>query len=254
MDTPQCGKCFGRTVLSLALGSLLLLSSFVSRAEPPAPVTQESIPPPPEPAAPPYAAATSSDRGLSFGVRTGWSFPIGALQKNDSMRSNFTGMVPIWLDAGYRASKHLYLGAYFQLGPLFVSDDVCRNLSCSGSDLRFGINAHWHFKWIIDGGAWAGRFDPWIGIGTGYESATARLSTPAGARSSETDYGFEYGNIQLGGDYQADQWRLGPFASLSVAQYARLSRDEPTGSPSYDIEHPTAHLWLSFGLRFQYDL
>jgi hypothetical protein len=246
----------GRRFFSLCFACSLLVAPLRSGANPPEQAPGESDPPAsPEPSAPPAPAAPSSDQGVSFGLRAGWSIPIGALEKNDSMRSNFSGMVPLWLDAGYRLSKHLYLGAYVQWGPVFVSDQVCRgNLSCSASDLRFGINAHWHFKWVIAGGSWAGRFDPWIGIGSGYESATVYLSTPLGARSSETKYGFEYGNFQLGADYQGSEWRLGAFASLSVAEYARLSRDEPNGSSAYAIEHPTAHLWLSFGVRFQYDL
>jgi hypothetical protein len=238
----------------LCFATSLLAASLPCAAEPPAQAPDNPLPQSQSAPLEPAPAAPSVDQGLSFGLRTGWSIPIGSLEKNDSMRSNFTGMVPFWLDGGYRLSKHLYLGAYFQLGPVFVNDDVCRNLSCSAYDLRFGINAHWHFKWSIAGGTWAGRFDPWLGIGSGYEGATVRLSTPLGARSSETRYGFEYGNIQLGGDYQGSEWRLGAFASLSAAQYARLSRDQPDGSSAYSIEHPTAHLWLTFGVRFQYDL
>jgi hypothetical protein len=243
-----------RPIFSLCFVCPLLLAASRAGADE-APASGDPVPPvASEPSdVPPAAVAT--ERGVSVGVRTGWSLPIGALEKGDSMRSNFTGMVPIWLDAGYRLSKHLYLGAYFQWGPVFVADEVCpRNLSCSASDLRFGINAHWHFKWIIAGGAWAGRFDPWVGLGAGYEGVTVHLSTPQGARSSETDYGFEYGNFQLGGDYLGGAWRLGLFASLSAAQYTRRSFVEPSPSSVYDIEHPTAHLWLGFGVRFQYDL
>jgi hypothetical protein len=171
------------------------------------------------------------------------------------MRSNFDDMVPLWFDAGYRLSEQVYLGAYFQWAPIFVADEACsKNLSCSATDLRFGIDVHWHFKWIIGKGQWAGRFDPWVGLGTGHESAMFDLSTTSGSRSQETNHGFEYGNLQLGGDYVVGPWHVGAFGSVALAEFIRRGHTVPTGSEGYTIPDPAVHFWFIFGLRGQYDL
>src|SRR5204863_609873 len=54
----------------------------------------------------------ASQRGLSLGLRTGWAFPMGALEKADRQSSNFSGMLPVWFDAGYRWSEQFYAGGY----------------------------------------------------------------------------------------------------------------------------------------------
>jgi hypothetical protein len=164
-------------------------------------------------------------------------------------------MLPVWLDAGYRLSRQFYVGAYFQLAPAFVASDVCpKNLSCSAYDVRAGANVHWHFKWAIGGGAWAGAFDPWVGIGTGYENASIHLATQWGARSQQSYSAFEYGNLQLGADYAGGPLHLGGFFALSLAEFLGLTQNNPSGSDSFAIPEPALHLWFILGLRGQYDL
>ncbi len=112
----------------------------------------------------------------------------------------------------------------------------------------------WHFKWAIAGGTWAGRFDPWVGLGTGFESAIVHLETQAGARSHQSYNGLEYGNLQLGADYVAAPMHLGAFAGLSLAEFLGTTQTNPTGSHGYEIPDPALHLWFSLGVRGQYDL
>src|SRR5439155_1948159 len=169
---------------------------------PAAPIPAAEIPPPTSasPIAPPPPCAPSPsprERGFFFGVRVAYAFPKGSLTKSDALAGNVSAMVPLWLDAGYRANRQFDLGAYFQWAPAFVADQVCsKDLSCSAYDVRIGIDARWHFKWILGEGRWAGPFDPWVGVGTGYESAVTHVSTVWGATSHENDEGFEYGNLQ----------------------------------------------------------
>jgi hypothetical protein len=180
---------------------------------------------------------------------------MGAFEKGDPQSSNFTGMLPVWFDAGYRWSTQFYTGAYFQWAPLFVSGEVCpKNLHCSADDLRFGINVHWHFKELIQNGRWGGAFDPWVGLGSGYESALVHLETTLGAKSQETNHGFEYANLQVGGDYAAGPTHLGAFASLALAEYVRRAHTTAVDTRGFAIPDPAVHLWLFLGLRGQYDL
>jgi len=229
----------------------MLLWASSAWAEPPA-VAVEKVPEPSSVA----PAEVPARRGFSLGARSGWALPYGSLVKGDSMGSNFDGMVPVWFDAGYRWNEQFYVGGYFQWGFALVSDEVCARplLSCTATDLRVGLNVHWHFKWLVQHGAWAGAFDPWIGLGTGYESTVIRLSS-SGANSHETDGGLEFGNLQLGGDYTVlPTWRIGAFTSLAIAEYTNRTIGTPAGSASFSLSHPAVHLWLTVGLRVQYDL
>jgi hypothetical protein len=164
-------------------------------------------------------------------------------------------MLPIWLDAGYRLSRHFYAGAYFQVAPAFVASEVCpKNLSCSAYDIRAGANLHWHIKWAFANGAWAGAFDPWLGIGTGYEGAYIHLETQFGARSQESYKAFEYANLQFGLDYAPGPLHLGGFFATSLAQFLSVTQTNPISSDSFAIPDPALHLWFILGLRGQYDL
>jgi hypothetical protein len=177
------------------------------------------------------------------------------VQADDNLGSNFTGILPIWFDAGYRIIPELYLGGYFQWGVGFVSTDVCVAplTSCSGDDVRFGLNLHWHVKSALGAGAWSQHFDPWIGVGTGYEIATITLER--GEDKSHVTYrGFEFGSLQLGGDYLGlGSMRLGGFASISLGQFNRTTVSVPTGANAFAVPDPAVHSWLLLGLRGQYD-
>jgi hypothetical protein len=189
------------------------------------------------------------------GLRVAYGFPLGSVSRKDTLSSNLTGMLPVWLDAGYRVSRQFYVGAYFQWAPAFVADDLCpKNLSCTGYDLRAGANVHWHFKWLVRDGSWAGAFDPWVGLGTGYEGALLHFETLAGARSKETFHAFEYANLQVGADYFGAPWHVGAFFGLSLAEYLSVTQTNPNGSTTFAIPDPALHLWLSLGLKGQYDL
>jgi hypothetical protein len=204
----------------------------------------------------PEPAPTAADHGFSLGARVGWAFPIGSISAGDTLSSNFSGMLPVVVDAGYRVGRQVYLGGSFQWAAVFVSSDVCpRNLTCSGNDLKVGVNVLWHFKSLMNGGGWAGRFDPWVGLGIGYEWTITHLETLAGDKASETNHGIEYANLQLGTDYEVSgALRVGPFSSLSIAEYLWQRHNEATGSTSFTLPDRTLHFWLTVGIRGQYDL
>jgi len=71
------------------------------------------------------------------------------------------GKIPIWLDAGWRFNPSMHLGAYIEHGPTFVKDCPAGS-SRSASDVRLGVNFLYH---LVPGAP----FDPWAGIGVGYE-------------------------------------------------------------------------------------
>jgi hypothetical protein len=246
---------------SLSAAIALVPVRAVADAQQAAPAPPPAVPsaPAPESAAASPQPSTGCDErhesGMSLGLRIGFALPAGSVSTGDSLKSNLSNMVPIWLDAGYRFNPKLYAGAYFQWAPASVSDDVCsKDLSCSAYDIRLGANVLWHFKWIAGEGKWAGPFDPWVGVGTGYESAITHVSTATGAKSHESNRAFEFANLQLGADWVSDPFHVGAFFSLAIAEYVERGQTTPAGSRTFAIPDPALHFWFMFGVRGQYDL
>jgi hypothetical protein len=123
-------------------------------------------------------------------------------------------------------------------------------LSCSAYGFRAGVNVHWHLRSLLKNDS----FDPWIGVGTGYESATIYISTPTGAKSHETNQGYEFADLQIGLDRVVGQVHVGVFTMISLAEYFRRTHTTGTTSDAFAIPEPRLHGWFSLGIRGQYDL
>jgi outer membrane protein W len=163
---------------------------------------------------------------------------------NNSLHDDISGMIPVWIDAGWRANPNVYVGLFFQYGFAFVNNDqnpdcAQSGVSCSAKDLRLGVNVHYHFS--------PGQsFDPWVGVGAGYEWLT--LDASVGSTSlSQTAGGFEFGNLQLGGDFAvAPNFGIGPFFAVTLAEYNHLS--------DADLGTKSIHGWLMGGVRGVFDI
>lgn len=184
---------------------------------------------------------------LELGARLGYSLPAGSTAENQSLSDGFSGQLPVQIDVGYRINPHFYVGAYGQLGYAFPKSDCASGASCSGLDTRVGISAQYH---ILP----EAKFDPWVGVGTGYEWLTAKVSQ-GDASASETAHGFEFVNLQLGGDYRvSNQFAIGPFASLSLGQFSKQSLSLNGRDTSGDIDKTALHEWITLGVKGTFDL
>jgi hypothetical protein len=205
------------------------------------------------------ALAETTPTGVELGLRMGYSVPLGnstgganggpAADLSDSVN----GVFPIWFDAGYRFNKNMFVGANFQYGVGFVNTDksaACKlgGVSCTASDLMFGIDFHYHF--MPDG-----VFDPWAGIGLGYEIFNVDESTN-GVSTSVSLNGFQFLNLQLGGDYKAmPNLGIGPFVMFSLGQFSNCSATFlGMNVQSCNIPNTAVHEWLTIGVRGAYDI
>ena len=207
----------------------------------------------------PAWAAEESESGVEIGARLGYAFPAGSLgappngQDND-VSSYVNGLVPLWLDAGYRFNHWAYLGAYFTYGLGLVNDDrqdLCRNanVDCSASDVRLGVMGRFHLPMIA-------RFSPWLGLGIGYEWGTFSFQQSA-LGNSNTDYGYsgwEFANFQTGADYKvAQKVAIGPFLSVSIDRFDSLSTTvstaNNTGMTDDELVKKSIHSWILIGAR-----
>lgn len=198
--------------------------------------------------------ALAEDNKVAFeaGLRAGFGMPMGKADASQELGNAVDMQLPLQLDAGVRLMKSLFLGAYFQYGFALLADANklgcdSADLDCSGQDVRLGIQAHYHI--MADR-----QFDPWVGLGIGYEWLT--MSTEGGGVDvSATIHGFEFASLQAGLDIAlSDNFRVGPFVSFSLAQYSSTSVD-CSGSicgnlgASGDIPNKTLHEWLILGVR-----
>jgi hypothetical protein len=112
--------------------------------------------------------------------------------------------------------------------------------------MRFGVNAQYHIMPEA-------KFDPWVGLGVGYEMTSLSQTRTILGQSIKADTsmrGWEFVNIQVGGDYKvAPGLALGPFASFALGQYGSQSVEINGQSQTEDVANKTMHQWLTFGIR-----
>jgi hypothetical protein len=189
---------------------------------------------------------------FEFGARLAFGIPLGGLSGDngnslDHLVSNM--IAPLWLDAGVRLASNWYVGSYLVYAVTPLADQAfnghCKDngASCSSHDIRLGIDASYHV--LPDG-----RFDPWFGVGFGYEW----LSWSGSEGGTTLDLGvsgWEFVNLQGGLDFRLLNGALGvgPFMSLAFTQYSSDS-----GFASSAFPNQTFHEWFMFGARGDYDL
>ncbi|GAC1570902.1 MAG: hypothetical protein NVS3B20_02710 [Polyangiales bacterium] len=198
-------------------------------------------------------APATSAQGFSVGLRLGYGVPIGNIYQDTAIDGSKTDrklssilnhQIPSWIDGGYRFTPNVYVGAFFSYGfATFADTNSCsRFTSCSASDINFGLNAHYH---ILPGQG----FDPWVGVGAGYEIATL-----SGTGRSLTYYGFTFADFQVGGDFVVLRGLgIGPVVDFSIGQFTGCNVNYGVNDPC-TIDHASLHEWLTIGIRGVYDL
>jgi len=226
------------------------------------PATETPEPAPAAAATQPTVESPTAEPGKIFiAARLGYAITMGSSGKsstgnNSSMSDYITGMIPIGLDLGYMVTPNVMLGLYGQYGFVSVKDSACDGMSCSGSDLKFGVQGQYH----ISPGE---NINPWVGVGVGYE-ITSQKGTSGGAEISSSLKGMEYLNLQGGADFKlSPAVGIGPFINFSVGQYSSMSAKISGMAPlisdqdlTQDIpsDQRTFHEWFTFGVRGAFKL
>jgi len=116
-------------------------------------------------------------------------------------------------------------------------------LECSSSQIRFGGQVHWH-------PAGNAAIDPWVGLGSGYESLKINISG-GGDSGSASFSGWEFVNIQVGVDFAlSSAIKIGPWISFSLSQFSTVSAEGAGGGFSGGpIDAKSIHQYLMGGVR-----
>ncbi len=221
----------------------------------------------------PFVVSAPGPEGIEVGVRTGYAVALGSLAANTNLSDTVSGVFPIWVDAGYRFPQ-VFLGAYAQYGwgimpqsgaagAAYIASGggraetpKCGSLgqTCSGSDLKYGLQVQYHF-------ASDRRFDPWVGYGVGMETLSVDAHGNFGGRS---DFPYVSSTIaftawspavlQVGADYKLPYMGVGPFVMLDVSRFLNASLSDSAVSLAETIHNASAHEWLTFGLRGYFDV
>ncbi len=258
-------------ILALCVTAAPTLAPRDALAPPPLAQATAAEPQPPPPPPSSSGPAQPSPEGFTAAIRAAYAIPMGDVATGSSLSDNFNGAVPFWVDLGYRFGGSIFVGGYFQyaFAPLnrdnFVKtlntaagSDVCgaAGVTCDvsgGYSIRFGLEAIYRFTV-------ASPFVPWVGVGTGWEIAhgNAEVKTPAGGLTeSDTFSGWEYFNLQAGGDFRVGPgFSIGPFVAFSLGKYTTASYDLtstissiPTQSQAGSITNTATHSWLQLGLK-----
>jgi len=179
------------------------------------------------------------ESGVSVGLSVGFGLPMGNVGGSVAMTDLFAGALPIQIDLGYRFTPNLYLGAFYQYSIAFTSSTLeaaCAfdGVSCSGSDMQFGLAFVYTFLPYSS-------FAPYAGLGIGWEILTITVPTVSGIT---TWSGFQFARLIVGGDFRVGStFRVGPFANFSLGQFSDST-----------IASPSIHTWLQFGIKGTVDL
>src|SRR3954471_6639511 len=186
-------------------------------------------------------AATAAKTGPEIALRAAYAVPLGDVVNGLGIRDITTGGIPLWIDVGYRFTPKLYVGLYGSYGFLFTGTCGAGD-DCSQHDVRIGGNLQFHLTPDA-------RFDPWFGIGIGYEWLS--YSEVRGAAAQEALVrGLE--SVMIQGGLQAavaPGLRLGPFVAVSVGTYTDGSTSGILGSSSGSLTDRSPHFWFSLGPR-----
>ena len=124
------------------------------------------------------------------------------------------------------------------------------NVSCDGSVVMLGLESTYRFQPEA-------TFAPWLGVGFGYEWASADFSAP-NAGGGATDKGFQ-ALVQAGGDVRVTpKLVLGPFLEASFGRFdsadTRVRFLNTTTQTSADITNTAWHTWVTLGVRGAFDI
>jgi hypothetical protein len=246
-------------MVALSVGATSLLAASLAHAQDPyassPSTTPEQVPPP---------SSAMANRGLQFGARVGFATGTGIVYSGLTVQDGASGAMPLIGDIGWRILPQLYVGLYGQYAPVFTKTnavDCFSGFTCAAQDYRFGLQVDYH--WIP-----RSRFDPYVGIGTGYEilhthlSGPAVVPTPGGLAPGNVDVsvidrGWEFVSFLVGFDGRIDPAvGVGLFASFSLAEYnvhtgtANVTLDGTTvgSNPLPDVNHGMHEIYMG-GVR-----
>jgi hypothetical protein len=198
-------------------------------------------------------APAAASAQVSLDLKAGYALPLGDTftgggPLSGALKNVVSATVPIEVAGRWRFTPNLSAGVYFQYNPGFAAAYICTAAySCSAYDTRVGLEVAWTLNP-------EGFFSPWISLGTGWEWTGITVTVPAGdpqaGKYSASLSGWEYVNVQVGGDMNVSSaFAVGPWVGLFAGAYSTRSDWTPSGGGSIPADLRAFHGWVQFGLK-----
>lgn len=188
-----------------------------------------------------------SEDGPELGLRLGLTTGSGNFESGQSVKDFVTGMLPLWVDGGYRFYDRWFVGLYWQyaLGLRSVtSEEACS--SCVHSAIRYGLQVNYSVLRSNDAHVW-------VGLRFGHQSfESVDEETKRGTAYS----GWEPVGVQFGSSWRPNLGvEIGPFFALGYSSMS--SRQAVCYAPDRDACPPEDKQsvsggplwWNTFGIR-----
>ncbi len=191
------------------------------------------------------AIPTASHAQFQLGLRLGYAPAMGDAAKDAPLKDGIKSQIPIQIDAMYKITPEWAAGLYFSYGFGQVGSaeqDSCDafGVDCSMTVMRFGAQGTYTFTKVSP------SFVPWAGLGIGYEALTEKVAL-GGASVSQDITGWEFLNLQVGGDYKVSPaFAFGPYIMYSIGQFSSVEGNS--------ITDKAMHEWFNIGIRGKFDL
>jgi hypothetical protein len=173
--------------------------------------------------------------GWELGFRTGVIFPGGDLVPGTQLSVGVGVQFPLVIDVGYRINELVFVGVVGQ-----IALGTLGSASCGASDSCLEWNGRVGAEVQLHPLGRAGRLDPWLGVGFGYEWQNYHESS-----ETLTVSGFDFLNLDVGLDFPVGKVHLGPFFGFTLGQFSHASDSGKSNS----IDDKALHYWFCLGLK-----
>jgi hypothetical protein len=189
-------------------------------------------------------------QGPVFGLRLGVGFPAGRISdEGDPYLGDFVDhQVPIWLEMGYRFTPFVWGTIQGQIAPTSVSFAACGGTGCDAMNYRIGADLQLHLGPDQP-------FDPWLGIGFGYEWLNAEALDLNDVFTEFTFSGWQLPLLEAGMDFAVSpNVALGPYFSWGLGRYRHVDATQGGVTTSAHIDNQAYHSWFQIGVKGTFKL
>lgn len=155
------------------------------------------------------------ESGPELGLRLGLTNGAGSFEPGNRLSDSVAGMLPLWVDAGYRIYDRWFIGFYWQYALALrskTSKAECEN--CVPSGIRYGLQVNYSLL--------RGKYaHVWAGLSAGHQSFETV--------DEETKRGTAYAGWEPIGIHIGSAWRptlgveFGPFFSFAYSTVSTRS-------------------------------
>lgn len=179
--------------------------------------------------------AQGKETGFLIGTRAAYALPFGTLTgEPDSywLYDLYSAVVPFLLEGEYRIWPGFAVGGYAQYAVAQLRGECPREITCSGSNIRFGLEVLFYPKSEMD-------VRLWWGVGSGFERTDFAVSVLP-AVFEVAYWGFD-GCLQAGFDYPLTKSvRGGLYGTLTAGRFFFLDATRGSLQGSSDLSQPLA--------------